>query len=109
MKIYFQVENRGPSDIESAEVYILWPSLRGQDQPLLYLTGQPIVEGPGSCHYVSDVNTHNIKVSGVAIYQCLEIHRANSSLVSLYSLWIPDLVGLLPFHQVSHIRPRISL
>ena len=74
MKIYFQVENRGPSDIESAEVYILWPSLRGQDQPLLYLTGQPIVEGPGSCHYVSDVNTHNIKVSGVAIYQCLEIH-----------------------------------
>ena len=55
-----QVENRGPSDIESAEVYILWPSLRGIDQPLLYLTGQPIVEGPGSCHYVSDVNIHNI-------------------------------------------------
>ena len=60
-----QVENRGPSDIESAEVYILWPSLRGLDQPLLYLTGQPIVEGPGSCHYVSDVNIHNIKVSDV--------------------------------------------
>merc|ERR1719495_3135564 len=58
----YQVENRGPSDIESAEVYILWPALRGQDQPLLYLTGQPIVEGPGSCHYVSEVNTHNIKV-----------------------------------------------
>jgi len=58
----YQVENRGPSDIESAEVYILWPALRGQDQPLLYLTGQPLVEGPGSCHYVSEVNTHNIKV-----------------------------------------------
>ena len=64
IKLHLQVENRGPSDIESAEVYILWPSLRGQEQPLLYLTGQPIVEGPGSCHYVSDVNTHNIKVSG---------------------------------------------
>ena len=62
LKLCRQVENRGPSDIESAEVYILWPSLRGEDQPLLYLTGQPIVEGPGSCHYVSDVNTHNIKV-----------------------------------------------
>merc|ERR1719350_2787314 len=58
----YQVENRGPSDIEEAEVYILWPALRGQDQPLLYLTGQPTVEGPGSCHYVSEVNTHNIKV-----------------------------------------------
>ena len=42
---------------------IIWSSPRGQDQPLLYLTGQPIVEGPGSCHYVSEVNTHNIKVS----------------------------------------------
>ena len=60
------MENRGPSDIESAEVYILWPSLRGQEQPLLYLTGQPVVEGPGSCHYVSDVNTQNIKVSGTS-------------------------------------------
>ena len=41
----------------------IWSSPRGQAQPLLYLTGQPIVEGPGSCHYVSEVNTHNIKVS----------------------------------------------
>ena len=75
-----QVENRGPSDIESAEVYILWPSLRGQDQPLLYLTGQPIVEGPGSCHYVSDVNIHNIKVSDV-----------NALLRQWYPICAPDL------------------
>ena len=75
-----QVENRGPSDIESAEVYILWPSLRGIDQPLLYLTGQPIVEGPGSCHYVSDVNIHNIKVSDV-----------NALLRQWYPICAPDL------------------
>ena len=42
---------------------IICSTPRGQDQPLLYLTGQPTVEGPGSCHYVSEVNTHNIKVS----------------------------------------------
>ena len=59
----YKVENRGPSDIEEAEVYILWPSFRATDDPLLYLTAQPQIEGPGVCQYVSDVNTHNIKVS----------------------------------------------
>merc|ERR1719233_1819512 len=58
----YQVENRGPSDIEEAEVYILWPSFRATDDPLLYLTAQPQIEGPGVCQYVSDVNTHNIKI-----------------------------------------------
>jgi len=58
----YQVENRGPSDIEEAEVYILWPSFRATDDPLLYLTAQPQIEGPGRCQYVSDVNTHNIKI-----------------------------------------------
>lgn len=58
----YQVENRGPSDIEEAEVYILWPSFRQLDDPLLYLTAQPQIEGPGRCQYVSDVNTHNIKI-----------------------------------------------
>ena len=59
----YKVENRGPSDIEEAEVYILWPSFHATDDPLLYLTAQPQIEGPGVCQYVSDVNTHNIKVS----------------------------------------------
>jgi len=58
----YQVENRGPSDIVSAEVYILWPSFRQNDDPLLYLTAQPSIEGAGRCQYVSDVNTFNIKV-----------------------------------------------
>merc|ERR1719443_2523481 len=58
----YQVENRGPSDIEEAEVYILWPSFRQVDDPLLYLTAQPQIEGPGKCQFVVDVNTHNIKI-----------------------------------------------
>jgi hypothetical protein len=57
-----QVENQGPSDIQEAEVYILWPSFRQDGDPLLYLTAQPQVEGPGRCEYVTDVNTFNIKV-----------------------------------------------
>jgi len=58
----FQVENQGPSDIIEAEVYILWPSSHYSSRPLLYLTEQPVVEGPGHCQYVSDVNTHNVKI-----------------------------------------------
>merc|ERR1719471_190059 len=58
----YQVENRGPSNIEEAEVYILWPSYRQVDDPLLYLTAQPQIEGPGKCQFVVDVNTHNIKI-----------------------------------------------
>ena len=56
-----QVENEGPSDILEAEVYILWPSARS-DSPLLYLSSQPWLEGPGYCQFVNDVNTHNLKV-----------------------------------------------
>ena len=44
-------------------MYILWPSFRQDGDPLLYLTAQPLVEGPGRCEYVTDVNTFNIKVS----------------------------------------------
>jgi len=58
----YQVENRGPSDIEEAQVYILWPSFRQADDPLLYLTTQPQIEGAGKCQFVVDVNTHNIKI-----------------------------------------------
>ena len=60
-KCNVKVENEGPSDILEAEVYILWPSARS-DSPLLYLTAQPWVEGPGYCQFVNDVNTHNLKV-----------------------------------------------
>ena len=60
-----QVENKGPSGIEGAEVYILWPSMREEGAPLLYLTAQPSVEGAGTCQYVSDVNTYNIKVRNI--------------------------------------------
>ena len=41
----YQVENKGPSDIVEAKVFILWPSFRPNGDPLLYLTSQPIIEG----------------------------------------------------------------
>ena len=58
----YQIENKGPSDIIEAQVYILWPSFRPNGDPLLYLTRQPIVEGKGRCSYVTDVNPFQVKV-----------------------------------------------
>ena len=52
----YQVENRGPSDIHEAQVFILWPSFRPNGDPLLYLTSQPIIEGMAHCEIVEDVN-----------------------------------------------------
>ena len=74
----YQIENKGPSDILEAQVYILWPSFRPNGDPLLYLTYQPLVEGKGRCDYVSDVNLYQIKVRNVASTQN---HKENSSRV----------------------------
>jgi len=58
----YQIENKGPSDVLEAEVYILWPSFRPNGDPLLYLTGQPLVEGKGRCAFVADVNPYGLEL-----------------------------------------------
>ena len=58
----YQVENKGPSDIEEAQVFILWPSFRPNGDPLLYLTSQPIIEGMAKCEIVEDVNPFQVEV-----------------------------------------------
>ena len=50
-----------------AEVYILWPSFRPNGDPLLYLTGQPLVEGKGRCAFVADVNPYGLEVRYITI------------------------------------------
>ena len=72
-----------------AQVYILRPSFRQVDDPLLYLTAQPIIEGPGSCQFVVDVNTHNIKVRSVLAFCTNWPQLSSSSLVQwLIANWI---------------------
>ena len=43
-------------------MYILWPSYRPNGDPLLYLTGQPLIEGKGRCAFVADVNPYGVEV-----------------------------------------------
>jgi hypothetical protein len=58
----YQLENKGPSDIYEAQVFILWPSFRPNGDPLLYLTSQPTVEGMATCEFVTDVNPYQVQV-----------------------------------------------
>ena len=58
----YQVENKGPSDIVEAKVFILWPSFRPNGDPLLYLTSQPIIEGLAKCDIVDNVNPFQVDV-----------------------------------------------
>jgi len=52
----YEIKCQGPSNIESAEVTILWPSYLHEEQHFLYLLEQPFVDGPGECDPVEDVN-----------------------------------------------------
>ena len=49
-------------------MYILWPSFRPNGDPLLYLTGQPLVEGKGRCAFVADVNPYGLEVIHKSTY-----------------------------------------
>jgi len=84
----YLIRNRGPSDINEAEAYFLWPAYtrggkfydiksltyRNYDittylmksvtgEHLLYLLEQPETSGPVKCEYVEDVNPLKIRVS----------------------------------------------
>lgn len=52
----YEVKCEGPSDIEEAEVRILWPSYTLNGEHFIYLLEQPMVEGPAECDHVDDVN-----------------------------------------------------
>ncbi|XP_071748124.1 integrin alpha-PS2 isoform X2 [Lepeophtheirus salmonis] len=80
----YQVENKGPSDILGAEVFILWPSFRTyEDEPLLYLTTQPQIRGNVKCNYVDDVNPYGIKINEQRNMQISESFREKRSQLSI--------------------------
>ena len=61
MHIY-ELDNRGPSDIVKANVYILWPTKTLAGKDLLYLVDRPIVDGPASCQLMEQFNPLALKV-----------------------------------------------
>lgn len=65
----YEVKCEGPSDIEEAEVVILWPSYTVNGQHLMYLMEQPMVDGPAECEHVDDVNPLALQLSRKAKWQ----------------------------------------
>merc|ERR1719232_1803941 len=89
----YQVENKGPSDIEEAQVFILWPSFRPNGDPLLYLTSQPIIEGMARCDVVEDVNPYQVEVD--------RYHIRSTSGSST-----PELFDMVKDENIEEIRPK---
>ncbi|XP_042213012.1 integrin alpha-PS2-like, partial [Homarus americanus] len=58
----YDVTNRGPSDLPSALIFLLWPTRTLTDDPLLYLLDAPDVAQPAVCHSVPDVNYLGLEV-----------------------------------------------
>jgi integrin alpha 8 len=77
----YELGNRGPSEIVSADVYLLWPSrtltgthpfnipielmfnfIQKLGKELLYLVEQPVVDGPATCSRVENFNPQALRV-----------------------------------------------
>lgn len=58
----YEVGNRGPSSVQQAEVFILWPTytLEG-NKSLLYPMTQPQISGNAVCEKMEDVNPLNLQ------------------------------------------------
>ena len=63
----YDLKNKGPSIIQEAEVYILWPSYSGYEsngmkQDLLYLLGVEYDDTKVTCQPIKNINPRYVKV-----------------------------------------------
>ena len=70
----YELDNRGPSDIVKADVYILWPTKTLSGKDLLYLVDRPLVDGPASCQLMEQFNPLALKV-------CNKLYFSNHGLI----------------------------
>ena len=64
----YDLKNKGPSTIQEADVYILWPSFTGDEvegnqEDLLYLLGVEVDESKVTCQTIKNINPRYVKVS----------------------------------------------
>ena len=64
----YDLKNKGPSTIQEAEVYILWPSFTGYEydgnqEDLLYLLGVEVDESKVTCQTIKNINPRYVKVN----------------------------------------------
>ena len=62
----YELKNRGPSTIQEAEVYILWPSFDDEKKHLLYLLGvQSEPQDKVTCKSIANINPLYVKVKNI--------------------------------------------
>ncbi|ODM94960.1 Integrin alpha-PS2 [Orchesella cincta] len=71
----YELKCEGPSDIEEAEVRILWPSYTLAGQHFVYLLEQPLVDGPAECDHVDDVNPLALTLSRKSKWQSRRVEQ----------------------------------
>ena len=59
----YNIRNNGPSTINEAEVYVLWPYQTVDGDDLIYLLDQIETSGPIKCQYTEFANYHGYKVT----------------------------------------------
>lgn len=59
----YDVKNRGPSTIQEAEVFILWPSFNDNGDHLLYLLNVDYDKSKAKCQSIDNINPLYVKVS----------------------------------------------
>ena len=76
----YELKNRGPSTIQEAEVYILWPSFDDEKKHLLYLLGvQSEPQDKVTCKSIANINPLYVKVKSIKIL--MKIHAVGLILV----------------------------
>ena len=69
----YGLKNKGPSVIQEAEVYILWPSFTGveydgKQENLLYLLGVDYDDSKVTCQTIKNINPVYVKVYILFVY-----------------------------------------
>ncbi|XP_044732044.1 integrin alpha-PS2 isoform X2 [Chrysoperla carnea] len=64
----YTIRNNGPSDIEEAELFFVWPMKTFDDETLLYMLDEPETAGPIRCDYNEFINEKNLKLEGRKSY-----------------------------------------
>jgi len=61
----YDIRNNGTSTIEEIELFINWPAMTIDKEPLMYLLSQPEISGNVYCEPTQFVNQENLKIDNV--------------------------------------------
>lgn len=82
----YNIQNTGPSRIQEAELYILWPYATQDNKPFVYLLNDPEIHGNIRCERAPHINEYNLELDRTLVQKSyLEsagVHRSESATAS---------------------------